>query len=646
MALKQFAVGSVKRLARNVAPGASASFMTWLIRRSHQTQLAAVDSTLTNMQQRFDEQHPIDLATLRQVASDSSVIVFGSAPFIHVSAVIDALSKERVVPGQLVIVDTTAELLNGAAISAPFETWRFQLPLTQLTVVKYTEQDVNYPAAMELGAKASELPHLWFAGRDLVPLPRSFEYLLKTYIAQRMQAAIAGWTMFGNGSVLSPEIPEEMLRDGVQAQLLSAEAFVEPFGSQPLRGKQLATLEPIAEQSSFVRGLFGGPRRHFLSESNGPIFDPLFFTEAAVGDLSLRLREQGIRIFSTAASLSLCSRHNVVDGDEPWQGIHDWRWLVDKRVKGASFDVDRIEMVCPFHRGDVVLATQLAAHLRKKGQAVRLHVAKGLESWVKNFDPEIDVETIPVAIPAADYTYRALLASYKFVSQRLDASPRIARGHPSRSLSDTGRNLVEYMLEQMGMSPDALVGNAMPEMTDEDSRVAEEMAQQWGDNLVFIHPFGGWGLKSIPSHVMADLAKAVHDKGLKLVQIGGATDTQLDLCDHAILQNYLPSRWRAIFAKGRGLIGVDSWTAHFASILDVPQMTFFGSTHPRHVKTKQFFARQDNAAIEVGPRVNCSPCNSLTCIAYPKRDYCTGYAFSDRALDAFLQPRVASARHS
>lgn len=645
MALKQFAVGSIKRLARNVAPGASASFMAWLIRRNHLAQLAAVDSILTNMQQRFDEQHPIDLATLRQVASDSSVIVFGSAPFSHVSALIDALSKERVVPGQLVIVDTTAELLKGAAISAPFETWRFQSPLTQLTVVKYTGQDVNYPAVMELGAKASQLPHLWFAGRDLLPQPRSFEYLLKTYIAQRMQAAIAGWTMFGDGSVLSPEIPEEMLRDGVQAQIFSAEAFTKPFGSQPLRIKQLATRDPVAERSSFVRGLFGGPRGLFLSESNGPMFDPLFFTETAVGDLSLRLRDQGVKIFSTAASLSLCSRPNVVDGNEPWQGIHDWRWLVDKRVKGASF-VHRIEMVCPFHRGDVVLATQLAAHLRKKGQAVRLHVAKGLESWVKNFDPEIDVETIPVAIPAADYTYPALLASYRFVSQRLDASPRIARGHPSRSLSDTGRNLLDYMLEQMGMSADTLIGNALPETTDEDSRVAEEMAQQWGDNLVFIHPFGGWGLKSIPPHVMADLAKAVHGRGLKLVQIGGATDTKLDLCDHAILQNYLPSRWQAIFAKGCGLIGVDSWTAHFASIIDVPQMTFFGSTHPQHVKTKRFFARQDNPAIEVGPRVNCSPCNSLTCIAYPERDYCTGYAFSDQALDAFLQPSVASASHS
>jgi len=77
------------------------------------------------------------------------------------------------------------------------------------------------------------------------------------------------------------------------------------------------------------------------------------------------------------------------------------------------------------------------------------------------------------------------------------------------------------------------------------------------------------GLKSIPGHLLPELAGFVHNAGFKLVQIGGAADPQVDGCDGAILHNFLPSQWREIFALGRALIGVDSWTAHFASILDM-----------------------------------------------------------------------------
>jgi hypothetical protein len=634
--LKKQAVQIVKRVVRNVAPGAGARMQTWLIRRNHQAQLSATNAAVNRLQRRFDEQYTTEADELHRVANESSLVVFGSAPYSEVSALIDALSNERVVLGELVIVDTTAELMPGAAITSALARWRFQLPLTRLNIVKYTEQDVSFSAVMGLGFRASQSVHVWFGGRDLLPLPGAFEYLLKTYIAERSHAIVVAWTTFGDGSVLAPEIPEEMLSDAARTRLLQADSFTVPYGTSPLRVKQLVDLPVVTGCSSFARGIFGGPRAMFQSAADSRIFDPLFHTEAAVGDASIRLHGQGAKIVATTASLALCTRSNVVDGDEPWQGIHDWRWMIDKRASNSTNKSDRIEMVCPFHRGDVVLAMQLAAHFRKAGQPIRLHVAAGLEAWARNIDPLVDIESIAVPVASAQETYPQLLAAYKYVSQRADASPRLARCHPARSLSDNGGNLFSYMYEQVKLPPGLLVENMKPQPDDEDREVAREIMERHGDNALFVHPFGGWDLKSVPTHILVEMAHRVRAAGFKFIQIGGASDARAENCDGAILENFLPSRWRAILELGHALIGVDSWTAHFASILDVPQVTLYGSTHPTHVRTKPYFAQQKNQALALGPTVNCSPCNSLTCVAFPGRKECTGFSLG-REFDQFLE---------
>jgi ADP-heptose:LPS heptosyltransferase len=166
--------------------------------------------------------------------------------------------------------------------------------------------------------------------------------------------------------------------------------------------------------------------------------------------------------------------------------------------------------------------------------------------------------------------------------------------------------------------------------------VADEVMRGFGPNVVFMHPFGGWSLKSIPSRILKEFAECVRDHDLKLIQIGGAQDRRLEVCDGAILQNFMPSQWREILLRGRALAGVDSWTAHFGAILDIPQISFYGSTHPRHVNTKRFFAEQAQPNLVLGPVVNCSPCNSLTCLSFPDRDFCTGYAIDANALQQFL----------
>ncbi|MFP3560825.1 hypothetical protein SB861_61110, partial [Paraburkholderia sp. SIMBA_049] len=62
----------------------------------------------------------------------------------------------------------------------------------------------------------------------------------------------------------------------------------------------------------------------------------------------------------------------------------------------------------------------------------------------------------------------------------------------------------------------------------------------------------------------------------------------------------------------------------------------YGSTHPDHVNSKRWFRSQQSPCLNLGPIVNCSPCNSLTCVAYPERDYCTGYIVDELALQDFF----------
>jgi ADP-heptose:LPS heptosyltransferase len=223
------------------------------------------------------------------------------------------------------------------------------------------------------------------------------------------------------------------------------------------------------------------------------------------------------------------------------------------------------------------------------------------------------------------------------VTQRPDASPRLARCHPSRSLSDTDRNLLAYILEELGLPPDSRMRNVRPPTTHRQQDIAETLMRPFGPDVAFLHPFGGWGLKSIPHHLGPELLAGAHAAGLRVIQIGGAADARFDGCDGAILQDFLPSQWREILSLGRALIGVDSWTAHFAAVLDMPQVTMYGSTHPRHVNTKKWFVEQESPSFVMGPTVNCSPCNSLGCKVFPDRSYCSGYTVDREAFRAFLE---------
>jgi len=120
-----------------------------------------------------------------------------------------------------------------------------------------------------------------------------------------------------------------------------------------------------------------------------------------------------------------------------------------------------------------------------------LGVAQHPNLWIL-MSRDIDVESIPMPVAPAEQGYAQVLAAYLHVSQRLDASPRLARRHPSRGLSETNKSLLAYILEEIGLPPDSRLRNLKPPTNGEQQLIARRAMQPFGEDVVFLHPVGGW----------------------------------------------------------------------------------------------------------------------------------------------------------
>jgi hypothetical protein len=364
------------------------------------------------------------------------------------------------------------------------------------------------------------------------------------------------------------------------------------------------------------------------------LFDELFYVTGNEEDLALRLRVKQTPIAVTSASTISLVKERSFDSVCLWEYLHDLAWL--NRKWSGHGDTGLVEFVCPFHRGDVLIALQVAAQATRMGKDIRLHVAESLLGWAQDFSPDFPIEALPVPVPSAEETSSTLLRSYMHLVRRSDVAPRIARSHPRRDLNVTDRNLVAYMLEAIGLPRDTMLINLRPNTQPRHEKEANEVLQSCGESVILLHPLGGWQLKTIPNPMRRDLARIVHQHGFTLIQIGGPDDQKFTECDGWIAADLSPAHWMVIFQKAKALIGVDSWSAHFATIVDIPQITLYGPTNPRHVNSKSFFTDRNHPSLTLGSLVDCSPCNSLKCLRAPV-DYCMGYGLSIQAVDRFLR---------
>lgn len=638
--MKATAKRGLKRMMRRAAPGLTDRLSVAL----RATRGAAVRNAarfgnliahIREAQAEFDERMPIDNPRVAEVAANSSIVAVGIAPFDNVSLLVDELRKEKVDVGEIVVVDATAEEPRLVAIRDHVASWKRRLPLTRFKVVPYSLQDVRYAETVTQGWLGTTHRYIWVVGRYDVPLDGCFTYLFKTLLEHKESAVVVAGSAAPDASVREIAVDPHPVASRAAA-ILDQEKSVDLIASAIVEIKSRhGRLAPNHAVNVFSEGIFGGPRA-LLADESGQLLDTRLITNLSVTGLSHRISKSGVPMIRSGCAFSRSMLGKLTDGAPSWEVVHDLRRIDRDGTPTSRDNTDLIDIVCPFHRGDVILAVQVAACAATAGKNVRLHVAEQLVPWAKEFNSTFDIESVPVPVAAAEDTYPVLLDSYQYVSMRRDSVPRIARCHPSRSLSETGRNLVEYMLEEVGLPSDTRLPNLLPTSTDEQRQLAREIVNSIGGDVIFVHPIGGWDLKSIPPRIMSDLAEELHRAGLKIIQIGGAGDRRVEYTDGAILKNFMPSQWKEILALGRALICVDSWTSHFAAILDIPQICLYGSTHPTHVSSKRWFRDQVSACLNMGPIVNCSPCNSLTCVAYPDRDYCTGYVVDRLALQKFL----------
>lgn len=293
---------------------------------------------------------------------------------------------------------------------------------------------------------------------------------------------------------------------------------------------------------------------------------------------------------------------------------------------------DWIEFVCPFHRGDVILAIQICFLATKLGKKIRLHVSQDICEWTKDFNCNFRVESIPFGIPQNTDNMNTIRNMLNYVASRDNFSRKLAVSHKLFDFKTIGLDIVDHLLYECEIPLNSKLDNI-------DCIIEDTSKYSFDSQTIFIHPNGGWNLKSVPAHIMKNIIQLLHKYNFKIVQIGGKNDLLFDGVDSHILENYSPKQWQNILRSGAGLICVDSWMSHFAAILDINHMVLYGSTHPRHVNSRHHFAKQAAKFAIINPSVDCSPCNRLVCLRY-NEPYCKGFENNEQNIEKFIASLV------
>ncbi|WP_146749573.1 glycosyltransferase [Ensifer adhaerens] len=599
-----------------------------------------------------------DTLALNQLAADTVMVIASQSPFKVLSLLSEQLSQDGCPrPGGIVVVDNTARR-DAFVREGVLGAFRVAYPDIALHIEDDPAQDFNASRTGNLGLAVAEKLFGRGEGRTtaehVVLILEDCSFTKSWFIA-----LLSSWLSAGDTrTVISPRlfvkeasarVPEGYIEEPLVQRGEPLTGLQVRYDDLPLWGclfsddaKGLSALEPrdlltggiLMANRSLLLSIAKVHEVHGKSRELPAVFDPLFLTPAArLEDLSDRLRAKGVRLVAALAPLAVLLAPRPRDSAHLWQYWHDYIWL-NRKARGLS-DNGVIEFVCPFHRGDVLIGLQVAHTAVLAGRKIRFHVAEDLLGWVKDFAPSFEVEGLPIPIPSAQETASHLLRAYEHVVRRPDGSAHLARSHPSRGLDAMNANLATAMLTAVGLPSDTPIESLEPVPSAEQIARVEELLSPYGERAVLLHRSGGWGLKTLPDAVLAHFAEIVKAEGFKLVQIGGPGDTACKEADGIIAANLSAGHWAALFRRVSAVAGVDSWSSHMAAILDVPQITFYGSTHPNHVASKSAFRKKQAPALLVPPTVACSPCNSLTCLYQPE-PFCPGYSADKAAIQSFL----------
>ena len=305
------------------------------------------------------------------------------------------------------------------------------------------------------------------------------------------------------------------------------------------------------------------------------------------------------------------------------------------KTNADKLSTDYIEFVCPFWRGDVLIALQVAFTAAAHGRKIRIHVSKGIFPWVQDFPyaDYIKAEPVEIGVPYITEKTAGLYEAIKKVSSREDFSGLLVCPLPMKSLPDMEIDLVQFMLMTLGLPADTPLVAIRPYELD-DTDLTEYLGQFPAHDVVLLHPYGGWETKSMTEEVVRTIYDVAHSKDLKIVQIGGSADKRFEFFDGYLMKNLSLKNWHGIFKKSKALIGVDSWTAHFASIAGLNHAVVYGCTESKYIESSRHYKNQNGSFIAFEPNCNNYPCFSTIC-KYNKNN-CAKMSIDTNVLSVWL----------
>jgi GT2 family glycosyltransferase len=599
---------------------------------------ASMDVIAAEQQRRFKLTAQVSPYALQAVALETVVVIANEAPYSTLSAFAAHLKGEKLLPARVVIVDSdvAGESHTGRAV---IEAWRAAFPTAPVDVVAQGGANLDIGEQVRSGlASVMAAAHVVVIAEECSSFaPHSFEFLLRSYVHLGCEAAICG-------IAIDPDSRVEVVADPAGVRLRSDEP-VDLFGlyeSLPaptyVAINELLGWDPVAPTDVVNSGLFMGRSEWFLAEddTSGISYKTI---QGVLADISRRLEGGGHRMASASTCLVSLRRARSRDLPVAWKHFYDFIWL-NRSASGVA-PPDVIEFVCPFHRGDVIIGLQVANALVQTGKALRFHVAAGLLSWAGDFEPEFELVGLDLEVPSAERTSLEFWRGLIQVIARSDSSPSIVLSHPERSLDELRKNLVGSMMEAAGLQPFDMLEPMAPKPSLQQVTAGQEALEAFAGPLVLLHASGGWELKTIPDDLVSRLVALAHEEGYKVVQIGGPTDPPIEACDGHILAALNPGEWSVLFRGAKALMGVDSWSAHLAEILDLPQLTLYGSTQPEHVSSHGYFPSSSSKLV-FPPQVDCSPCNSTVCLINGTQR-CDGYWIDVAKARAFFRALAVSA---
>ena len=321
-----------------------------------------------------------------------------------------------------------------------------------------------------------------------------------------------------------------------------------------------------------------------------------------------------------------------------YERYQDWpTYFTDQRASSIhnSIPIDEkwTEFICPFHRGDTIVGLLCANAAAQKGQHIRMYVAKGLKEWLSDldFNEKITLIELNTEIPTALETQSRYNQVLKESIQKPEATGRFVSYRPIGKLEDDRIDLVEYILRQLNLPQDT----KLPNLGVKETINKQKLDSIVGDSpFVLFHPQAGWRIKNLRPDIISEIIHINHEAGLRIIQIGGEKDERIKDADGYILENLTLADWAYLFQKTKTVIGVDSWTAHFASMLDVNQILIYGATENKTVGLKRHMEKQDKPCLVFDSLCDLHPCTKLYCRKGGK--HCQGMRVNIDVIGSYL----------